>query len=255
MPPQREIDEYYKYHYGPGLDRIFETTWYTSRGLNRLQQDPSLLDFTAQCMERMTSQAEDPASVDACRSLEARLVWKLATMPRPPPHSHNLNGVPSDLLTTELLPRIDTLEALLTGHFLPPSQIPIPPSPQSPADRETHSRQTFWHHLGRFASIRDDTPGPHHDIADTLATLRGILGGMENRDVFYSIAIARHIGGRLLEFHPPNRVQASTDDPNDEVKKLQVACDFVAAEDQRGTTQVIQRVCGMAIRGWMLQRQ
>ena len=78
---------------------------------------------------------------------------------------------------------------------------------------------------------------------------------MENRDVLYSIAIARHVGGRLLEFHPPNRVQAATDDPNDEVKKLQVACDFVAAEDQRGTTQVIQRVCGMAMRGWMLQKQ
>jgi hypothetical protein len=78
---------------------------------------------------------------------------------------------------------------------------------------------------------------------------------MENRDVLYSMAIARYIGGRLIEYNPPHRVQAQTDDPNDDVKKLQVAHDFVSAEDKNGTTQVIQRVCGMAIRSWILQKQ
>ena len=78
---------------------------------------------------------------------------------------------------------------------------------------------------------------------------------LENRDVLYSLAVARHIGGRLVEFHPPRPVISQTDDPNDDVKKLAVAQLFISQEDQKGTTQVIQRVCSMAMRSWILQRQ
>lgn len=254
-PPQKEIDDYFKYHYGFALDKFFETTWYSSRGLTYLQQDPSLLDFTAQCMERMTSQSDDLASVNACKSLEARLVWKFATMPRSASHANGMNGVASDPVTSDLLPRIDTLECLLTGQFLAESSIP----PQQSYHNEglTPNQPTFWHNLGYFASVHDDTSNleNHRNINHTLSILRGLLAAMENRDVIYSIAIARYIGGRLLEFSPPQRVSPQTDDPNDEVKKLQVAHDFVAAEDLKGTNQVIQRFCGMAIRSWMLQRQ
>ena len=252
MPSQKEVDDFYRYHYAPGLDKIFETSWYSTRGLNHLQQDPSLLDYAAQCMERMASQSDDLTSIDACKSLEARLVWKLAEMPRSTPHPNNTNGLSTDPLTTDLLPRISTLETLLTGQFLPPSRTPPPPDYRS--DEAAQDRQTFWHHLGHFTSLRDDTPDAdtHREIADVLALLRGILRGLENRDVLYSIAIARSVGGRLAEYHPPLRVQALSEDPNDEVKKLQVAVDFVAAEERGGTTQVVQRVCGMAVRGWGL---
>ena len=254
MPPQKEVDDYYRYHYAPGLDKLFETSWYSTRGLQHLQQDPSLLDYTAQCMERMSSQSDDTASINACKSLEARLVWHLASMPRLPPNG--LNGVSPDQPTADLLPRLDTLEALLTGQFLPASHLPPPPSPHN-TDEATLDRQTFWHELAHFTSLRDDTAATQRDINASLALLRGMLRGLENRDVLYSIALARHVGGRMVEFDPLLRVvlAPASEDPHDEVKKLQVACDFVAAEERGGTTQVVQRVCGMAVRGWVLGRR
>lgn len=254
LPPEKEIEAYYKFHYAVGLDRLFETSWYSTRGFSCLQRDQSLLDFTAQCMHRMMSTADDPASVNACKSLEARLVWKLATMPRSESSSNGMNGATTDQLTSEVLRRVDTLEYLLTGQFLPESSIP----PQGfKNDSAPHSAHTFWHNLGSFTSIHDDVSNSdnHRDINHALAILRGILGGHETRDVLYSIAIARYIGGRLPEYNPPNRITSQTDDPNDEVKKLQIAHDFVATEDVKGSSQVIQRVCGMALRSWMLQKQ
>ncbi|KAI7361886.1 hypothetical protein KC336_g21766 [Hortaea werneckii] len=85
--------------------------------------------------------------------------------------------------------------------------------------------------------------------------MRGILGMLESRDVLYSIAIGRHVGGRMPDFHPARPSIATTNDPADEVNKLKVAHAFVEAEAQKGTTQVIQRVCGMALRGWSLLKE
>lgn len=240
MPSQRDIDDFYRLHYAPGLDKLFETTWYLTRGLSHLQKDPLLLDFVAQCMDHMRSRNDDAASTHALQSLEARLVWQLATMPRSANPANGPIGV-------DLLPRIDTVEHLLTGQFLPQARIPRPQA----------DHQDFWSQLGRFTSTRDDMsdPGSQREINDALGVMRGVLAMAENRDVLYSIAIARHIGGKTPEFHPPRPVVPQTDDPNDDVKKLQVAHQFVEIEDQKGTTQVIQRVCGMAIRGWILQKR
>lgn len=248
LPPQKDIDEFYRFHYATGLDKLFETHWYSSRGPACLQKDPSLLDFVAQCMDQIRSRADDLLSTQALQALEARLVWHLAAMPRSASLANSANGTMNDRMTADLLPRIDTMEQLLTGQFLPQSRMVPPPASQP---------EVFWHELSRFTSIRDDVPDPDslRDIKDALGIMRGALGMTENRDVLYSIAIARHIGGRSTEFHPPRPVVPQTDDPNDEVKKLQVAYQFVESEDQRGTTQVIQRICGMAIRSWILQKR
>ena len=256
MPPQKDIDDFYRFHYAPGLDKLLETSWYGTRGLAQLQHNPSLLDFVAHCMDQMRSRTDDVSSTQACQSLEARLVWQLAIMPRSASFAHGANGMMNDQLTLDLLPRIDTLEHLLTGQFLPQARIP-PPSGDYQTDRTRYQQQNFWYQLGRFTAIRDDTSDPAslREINDALGIMRGVLGMVENRDVLYSIAIARHIGGRLPEFHPPRPVLPQTDDPNDDMKKLQVAHHFVETEDQRGTTQVIQRICGMAIRSWILQKR
>lgn len=50
------------------------------------------------------------------------------------------------------------------------------------------------------------------------------------------------------------RLNVSTNDSNNEINKLKVAHHFVESEDQRGTNQVYQRICGMALRGWALQK-
>ena len=217
-----------------------------------------LLDFVAQCAEQMKVKSGEDTRPRI--SLEARLVWMLAAMPRSAVSAGNVVG--SDPMTQELLPRIDTVEYLLTGQFLDPSR--VPPPPQQPSASETQQDQTaanqkynergFWHHLGRFVSLRDDTPGALKSVNDALHDVRLILNMLENRDVLYSIAIARHIGGRMPEFHPHRHLAATTNDPADDINKLKVAHQFVEGEDQRGTTQVIQRVCSMALRSWILQK-
>ena len=259
MPSQKEIDDFYRLHYAPGLDKVFETTWYKSRGMAVLKQDSSLMDFVWQCMERMRARTDDVASIQACQSLEARLVWQLASMPRFAHPPSSANGASNDQLTMDLLLRIDIVEHLLTGQYLPRARVPSPPGPEPHyADQPgKHAHLNFWHQLGRFTSTLDEGSDPNgvREINDALGILRGLLGMLENRDVLYSLAIARHIGGRLLEFNPPQHVVPQTGDPDDEVKKLQIAQQFVELEDQKGTTQVIQRICGMAIRSWILQKQ
>ncbi|CAK3888843.1 White-opaque regulator 1 [Lecanosticta acicola] len=255
---QHEIGSFFKYHYAAGLDRLFETTWYQHRGLDHLQREPMLQDFVAQCTEQMKAKSGDDTG--ARMSLEARLVWLLAAMPRSA--ASTANGTGNDPLTQELLPRIDTVEHLLTGQSLDPSRVPPPPQQPPPGEphqdsstaNQKYNEQSFWHHLGRFTSLRDDNPAVLKDINDALQNVRVILSMLENRDVLYSIAIARHIGGRTLDFHPQRHLVASSNDPNDDVNKLKVAHQFVEGEDQRGTTQVIQRICSMALRSWVLQK-
>jgi white-opaque regulator 2 len=244
VPPatQQEVNDFYAFHYAAGLDRLLETQWFTSHGLMHIQSDPKLQDFIAQCAEQFKASADNQGMTAQVRSLEARLVWQLINMARVTPPS------------AELAARVDTLEALLTGQFLDPSRVPPPPNTKL----ETPNReQSFWYSLARFAAAHDDRPDANtqRQISESLGEMRSILNTLENRDVLYSIAIARHYGGRMPDFHPQRRLVAATNNADDPVNKLKVAHQFVEIEDQKGTTQVIQRVCSMALRGWALQKQ
>ncbi|KAK0783262.1 hypothetical protein LTR75_014175 [Friedmanniomyces endolithicus] len=244
---QQEITDFYNYHYAPGLDALFETTWYTTHGLAQLHTNPELQDFVAQCTHQFKASTDNPLLANQIRSLEARLVWHLAALPRLSP------PVP------DLLARLDILENLLTGHFLDPARIPAPPTQNM--DDEQYNQHLFWHHLALFTAARDDqrhdpsssAAHHHHGIDASLAEMRRILQMLENRDVLYSIAVGRHFGGRMPGFHPSRQIMTSTPDGSDEVGKLRVAVRFVQQEDGKGTTQVVQRVCGMALRAWGLQ--
>lgn len=256
---QQELETFFKYHYAIGLDRLFETTWYSQHGLAQLHRDVILQDFVLQCVEQF--KAREDANGKQTQSLEARLVWLLATMPR---NFHRMmNGAANDPMLQELLPRLDVVENLLTGQYLDPSRVspppqhqpPMPPGTDSSAVNQKFNERSFWHHLARFVAIRDDNTNVQREVDETLTTLRNLLHMLENRDVLYSLAVARHIGGRMPDWHPQRHLVASTNDPNDPVGKLRVAQQFVESEDQRGTTQVIQRVCSMAIRAWILQKQ
>lgn len=253
---RQAVTDFYNFHYGPGLDKVFETTWYMQHGLSHLMNNAVLSDFVAQCTDQFKT--NDDSRKRALPSLESRLVWQLAIMPRSAYNS--ANGAQSSTHLHALLPRIDVVEKLLTGQFLETNR--VPPQPSAPQQKEPnqnaiYNEQAFWHNLGKFVSLRDDKADAStlKDVNDTLSAMRGILGMLENRDVLYSLAIARHIGGRMAEFHPERRLVATTNDPNDDLNKLIVAHRFVETEDQRGTNQVIQRICGMSIRSWMLQKQ
>lgn len=252
----QEVEQFYRFHYAQGLDKLFETTWYTLHGWAHMQHDPSLLDFVGQCNEQMKSSADDAAAVHATASLEARLVWQLSSMPRSAQSANQAYGAISDPLLSDLLPRVDTLENLLTGQFLPLVQIPSPPGVEHHGDPRKHNEVHFWHQLGRIVSAHDDAPDPAatRDVLDALAAMRGVLGLMENRDVLYSLAIARFVGGRLPGYDPAAPLPR-TGNAEAEVDKLETARGFIAMENEKGMTQVIQRVCGMAMRGAVLQQQ
>jgi hypothetical protein len=251
------IDAFFKFNYASGLDKLFETTWYSQRGLSQLHEDLELQSYCIHCMEQMSSKEESAGR--AIMSLEARLVWLLATLPR---SAASRDAASSDSQLQELLPRIDVVEHLLTGQFMDPSRVlPLPqasspngqPQDTSSSNQKCNER-SFWHHLARFVSIRDDQPSGLKDVNDSLNALRAILNMLETRDVLYSLAIGRHFGGRMPEF-PQRHIMASSNDPNDEINKLKVAHQFTEQEEQRGWSQVYQRICSMALRSWMLQKQ
>ncbi len=251
--PDTDVDAFYRFHFQPGLNRLFETDWYSEYGLQYLRHHRTLLDFQMQVMEQFMARDDDVDTNERLASLESRLVWQLAAMPRlaSPP------GVNDDAQKKDLLIRIDIVENLLTGQFLPASRVPPPPAREPKPDAHTYSQQIFWHHLGRFVSIRDDVadPATQHEVAVALHDMRGILSMLESRDVLYSLAILRHVGGRLKEFQPPKPVHPQTADPGDEVKKLQIAHDFLSQQNLQGTTQVIQRTSGMGLWSMVLQKR
>lgn len=247
-----EISEFFRLHYATGLDKLFETTWYSTHGLAHLQRDSTLLDFVSQCSEQMGPTAEDKTLAPP---LEARMVWQLCTMPRSAAQGSQAYGAINDPLLADLLPRIETVENILTGQFLPMVRIPSPPGPDHANDHRKHNEMHFWHQLGRFTSVHDDSPDPSaaRDINEALIAMRTVLGLMENRDVLYSLAITRCIGGRLPEFDPSTQLSKTGNSEND-VDKLETARAFVDWENERGQTQIIQRICGMAMRGAVLQK-
>lgn len=266
LSPQslKDIDSFYRLHYAPGLDRLLETTWYSTQGPSVLNGDSQLQDLAFQCMEQMQSTTSDYAQTKSISSLEARFVWTLAHMPRSQTAS-DLGIVLYDPLAKELESRVAVLEALLTGSYLPTDSQPPQPSPVASPNEDAnrkYNQEAFWYHLGVFATLNDEDSSPRDPstgalMTSTLASLRVLLNMLENRDVLYSIAIARHVGGRLPDWSPrrgnPIPPPPGTD-PDDDIAKLGVAVEFVRAEELKGTNQVVQRVCGMALRGWVLQK-
>jgi len=249
-----ETKAMYKQQYAPGLDSFFETTWYSMQGEYHIQADPTISQFLRYCVDRFKNPPQQQEEYETLPSLEARLVWLLATIPRFAP----TNTADEQLM--ELLPRISTIEHLLTGTFLPESE--VPPSPTQaipPPDSLAYPTLlcvSFWHYLGTFTSINDSTTSSSSisaqltAISQALSSMRAILSMLENRDVLYSMAIARHYGGRAAEYRPDDVLIPSSQDPEDPFQKLLVAMRFLTGQESAGTTQIVQRFCGMARRSW-----
>jgi len=241
----------YEQQYAPGLDSFFETTWYTELGGDYLTADLESAHYFIYCLDRFSHpgkcQEEFPA-------LEARLVWNLVCLPR---------FVPTDPRVHSLLHRIDTTQHLLTGDFLDTAFVPRIPSP-IPQDQHPdsprallHSELNFWRSLSVFVSI-DDTPSSDPEVTEPALyaadmSMRDNLRSLENRDVLYSIAMARHFGGRAKDYHPSQTLVHGPKDPTDQespISKLIIARSFIPHEAIVGTTLAVQNICGMAMRSW-----
>jgi hypothetical protein len=97
----KQLEDFYNFKYAHALDKLFETSWYTTLGFATLTADHKLHEFAVQCMEEMRAKPASygqTAPMPTLASLEARLVWSLAAMPRVH-HHHNTNNTSPSLIT------------------------------------------------------------------------------------------------------------------------------------------------------------
>lgn len=155
--------------------------------------------------------------------------------------------------------RLEIFDNLITGEYLDSDSAPQP-TPQQPSGESNGApfneqlierEHDFWRHVHKFITIRDDEASSAKEIDDTLASARNLLDSRENRDVIYSICIARHVGARMAEYAQ----QPQSNDEEESRNKLFIAKKFIDDEAAgKGTNQVVQRLCGMASRSWEFNR-
>lgn len=236
------------------------------------------------------------AAYASTQSLEAHIVWALMLLcqdaardPQPPETngSSRSNGTPRSATTPPdvdeslklAVSRVRILETLIINEHL---DSPLPLSPKlPPTDQGTgshsqpngtrstsspalpsqliHRSQTFWHLLHRLLTLHDDEASNAKSLDDTLSSLRKHLDMKENRDVLYSVAVARVHGARMTEWWPdkieqaPQTLQAGGKEGESPAGTLGMAKKFLEGEQVTGTNQVVQRVAGWVVRGWTLQ--
>ncbi|KAH8808317.1 hypothetical protein F5884DRAFT_364817 [Xylogone sp. PMI_703] len=245
--------------YAPGLENFLETKWFQIKGVSKLLSDKSLLEQFAQLLEQFAkTQNVDPRQIDPrqlayAATVEARVVWALACMVRQ--SAAETNGVKAE--GTPAIPaaddaieaghRLTVFENLLTNSVAESNPLTKPiPNAEYHKSRELE----FWYTLGNFVAIKEDDPQAAKQMDETLAILRNLLDGRENRDVLYSIAVVRAIGPRVTEYAPGE--QPVHFDESDNRSKVIVAKKFVQDEAQgAGTTNVIRRMCELAARSWL----
>ncbi|KAA8648634.1 putative C6 finger domain protein [Aspergillus tanneri] len=263
LPPNRleEIQAVFLATYAPAIDKFFETRWFQDKALTHLMGNAQLMaEYSALIDAFNDRNLSDPNVVARLESFEASVVWSTMTLCR---HvmsvSNGTHGQDYDLLASSK--RLDVIEAMITGEHLdsnPLAQFPpreTPANPPSLADQLAQRSLDFWSAIGHFLTLHDNEASSAKEIDDTLARCRTLLDTFENRDVTYSIAIARHLGQRWADF-PRSFPQPITTNEKDSGAKLYVAQKFLEQEaGGKGTTQVIKRVCGMVLRSWIVSRE
>ena len=256
-----EIKIIYLNTYSPHLDRFLETVWFDRKGMIKLLGDGQLCAKFSVLIDRyqLAGQnhptAHSPEELSRTNSLEASVVWGLLNLCRQGNNPTNGQYYDAEGMV-EAMKRLDVFETLLAGQHLDVNPFPVSQRPSDPNyhSQTKHREQEFWRLVAQFLTLRDDEASAAKEIDNTLGSIRLLLDSRENRDVIYSICIARHIGQRYSEF-PDNLPQPDNNDEDDEKTKLTVAKSFIESEAKgNGTNQVIQRLCGMAMRSWSAGR-
>lgn len=256
-----EMKTIYNTVYAPFIDKFLETRWFQIRGLNHLLQDSALCERFTTLISRYTM-AHDFHGAAVTRSLEASVIWSIMSLchrvaSTPTSSSGQVNYLEVNDGVQDASKRLTVFENLVTKQYI---------DTEVPAQTETTGNGTvfdnqlkyrereFWRLLEKFLTIHDDKEGATKETDDILGACRVILDSRENRDVLYSIAIIRAVGQRVAEF--PDRLPPPVNNnEQDNRTKLSVAKKFIESEAAGGgTNQVIQRLCGMAHRSWMLRR-
>nr|XP_036579010.1 negative acting factor [Colletotrichum truncatum]KAF6786441.1 negative acting factor [Colletotrichum truncatum] len=245
-----EIVNIYREVYAIGLQAFFETSWFHTKdahGKYALEHSQALLSQFASFVKVLQAvPANDHTQMAHSGVLETRLIWALATLPcssASATTNTDAKFLPPAEDLTEAANRVRVLETLLCGDFLPSNPL-APPVP----DANPHRQQEFefWHNLAEFLCYHDAVKRE-----EILGRLRLQLGGRENRDLIYSIAISREISPRVEPGFERNIPQHL--DESDPKNRLYVANKFIQDEAQvtGGTTNIVRRFSEIAIRSYI----
>lgn len=271
---RNEIKDIFLTVYAIQIDKFLETRWFAHRAVNYLVANSRLCDQFVTLIRRYNPNTADPNYwnvVMITQSLEATVIWAMMGMCRQVSSSAKSDegdekereNLEKDVKegVHDAAKRLEIFENLITGEYLDSDSAPQPTPQQSgegsngvPFNAQLQEREhDFWRLVHKFLTIRDDEASAAKEIDDTLASARNLLDSRENRDVIYSICIARHVGARMAEF--PAMQQPQSNDEEESRNKLFIAQKFVNDEAAgKGTNQVVQRLCGMASRSWEFNR-
>lgn len=250
-----EVRDLYDQVYAPGLEKFFETEWYTKpRGLGTLISNTAVNEMLAGFLQSVSkTDANDVAGMQYSANLEFRVVWDLASLVYASEYKVNVGEqLPPPDDGSEARNRVTVFEVLLSGDYL--EQNPLQPPPAG-ADIRLHRIREFkfWYFLAEFLCVKDqlglDMARQREYI---LGQLRELLDGRENRDVLYSLAVIRALAPTL----PPDFESTLPPhlDESDPKNKLAVARKFIQDESQvtGGTTNVVRRFSELAVRAFIV---
>lgn len=262
LPPGRleEIQAVFLATYAPAIDKLLEVRWYAEKALSTLMADAQLMaDYSALINAFNDWNLNDGNTVARLESFEASIIWRSMTLCRQVPTPENgQQGQDWNLIAATT--RLNAIEALLTWTHLDQNLLSRAlrteaATPPHQPDQFMQRQLDFWSELGEFLTLHDNEASSAKQIDDTLGRCRQLLDTYENRDIIYSIAIARHLGQRWADF-PNSLPKVGYTAEKESSTKLFVAQKFIEEEAEgKGTTQIYKRICCMAVRSWWVARE
>ena len=255
-----EIQAVFLATYAPAIDKLLEVRWYSEKALQYLMADNQLMaDYSALINAFNDWNLSDGNTLARLESFEASIIWRSMILCRQAPSYEN-GQYGSDWNLLAASTRLSALEALLSWNHLEMNMLSRSlgmdaATPPNPPDQFMTRQLDFWEHIGTFLTLHDDEAIAAKEIDDTLGYARQLLDTYENRDIIYSIVIARHLGQRCTDF-PTSLPKVGTSNEKESNTKLFVAQKFIEEEAEgKGTTQIYKRICCMAVRSWWVARE
>lgn len=247
--PHDSVTKLYHEIYAPGLSNFFETTWFYFVEQGKMAFPSRHGQVFGQWLSSLKREEFEgnvqrrPSQTWVTAAKEARMVWRLArlayeTPPTVPPATTSLPPWGDAL---EARRRVEVVEALVSGTWLPINPLTYP---FDDPDTQRVRQFGFWYALGDLVRRRDETNvSLARGIRDgCLARMRMYTCGCENRDLIYSMAVARELGKR----YEPNQDPTNTErlDENVPQNRLSVARRHISTQSQPdgGSTNVLRRV-------------